>query len=674
MDMKTPLLLGALALAAVPVLAQQKAIPADSVRTIVLQEVAVVTKRHDHQQHLQNFYNANQAATTEELMSRMPELSFIRRGSYGMEPTIRAYSGGQVSVTLDGMRIQGACTDKMDPATIYIEPLNLQRIEVQTAGASSMQGAAIGGSLDMKLAEAELSDERKLSGSVSSGYQSAAHAMLGGLRLSYATPTWGLRASSTYRKAQNYRNGHGEKVLYSQYEKANYALNGKFLLQEDLVLKADLIIDDGWNIGFPALPMDVGQANARIGSVSLVRENSDRRWSRVEARLYANRIAHSMDDSARPDLPVRMDMPGLSRTSGMYLEGTTSPGHHQQLTVRADASASYLSASMTMYQEGQTPMYMLTWPDNRQLQSGIAAQYSFQVGDKTQLQLNSRVNLSDFAITTGEGRSQLSVFGYENTARQFVIPSLSLQASRMVYKKLKASLSGGFNGRTPTASELYGFYLFTQFDGFDYVGNPNMKSEKSLQSEFTLSWQEPRVRLQATGYVSRVQDYIVGTYDPNLSAMTIGARGVKVYDNTPYALLAGAEASAVYNITGYTQLVSTLRYNYGRNADGEPLPMIPPLRSITSLRKYFGDNLWVQGETELAAAQNRNSESFRERPTKAFMLWHLRAGYQRETENKVWQLNTGIENIFDVHYREHLDWGRIARPGRNVFVQVSMGF
>jgi iron complex outermembrane recepter protein len=329
---------------------------------------------------------------------------------------------------------------------------------------------------------------------------------------------------------------------------------------------------------------------------------------------------------------------------------------------------------MTMYQEGQSPLYMLTWPDNHQLQSGVAAQYVLQAGEKTQLQLNSRVNVSDFAVTTREGRDQLSVFGYTGTQRQFIIPSVSLQASHMVYKKLKATLSGGFNGRTPTASELYGFYLFSQFDGFDYIGNPNLKPEQSIQSEFTLSWQEPRVRVQATAYTSRVQNYMVGTFDPSLSAMTSGARGVKVYENTSYALLAGAEASAVYNITGYTQLVSTLKYSYGRNADGEPLPMMPPLRNVTSLRKYFGDNLWVQGETEIAAAQNRNSERFREQPTDGFMLWHLRAGYQQETEKKVWQLNAGIENIFDVHYREHLDWGQIARPGRNMFLQVSMGF
>ncbi|WP_299760742.1 TonB-dependent receptor [uncultured Pontibacter sp.] len=654
--------------------AQQNAIPSDTVRTIVLQEVAVSAKQQNHRLHLQQFYGANQAATTEELLSRIPEVSFIRRGSYGMEPTIRAYSPNQVSVTVDGMRIQGACTDKMDPATIYIEPLNLQSMEVHTAGGSVMQGAAIGGSLNMKLAEAELADMPTLSGSLSSGYQTAARAVLGNLRLSYATPTWGLRASGTYRKSQNYRAGNGERVLYSQYEKANYALNGKFLLHDDLVLQADFIADAGWDMGFPALPMDVGEAQARIASLTLLRENAERRWNRLEARLYANRIAHYMDDSTRPDLPVRMDMPGLSRTSGMYMEGTAAPAAHQSLTLRADASVSHLQASMTMYQEGQTPMYMLTWPDNRQVQAGLAAQYTLQVGRKIQVQLNSRLNASDFSITTGEGRDQLSVFGYTDTEQLFLIPSVSLQLSRMLLQKLKATVSGSLNGRAPTASELYGFYLFSQFDGYDYIGNPNLKAEKSMQGELTLSWQEPRLRLQATAYTAKVDNYILGSYAPNLSAMTIGARGVKVYQNTAHAFLAGAEASAVYNLNGYTQLVSTIKYSYGCDAAGEPLPMMPPLRNVTSLRKYLGDYLWLQAETEVAAAQHRNSEDFAEQPTNAFMLWHLRAGYKKETEKKVWQLNGGVENIFDVNYREHLDWGKISRPGRNLFLQLTMGF
>ena len=48
--------------------------------------------------------------------------------------------------------------------------------------------------------------------------------------------------------------------------------------------------------------------------------------------------------------------------------------------------------------------------------------------------------------------------------------------------------------------------------------------------------------------------------------------------------------------------------------------MMPLLYNITSLRKHFGDYLWLQGETELAAAQNRNNLIFIDIPTEAFMF------------------------------------------------------
>jgi iron complex outermembrane receptor protein len=39
-------------------------------------------------------------------------------------------------------------------------------------------------------------------------------------------------------------------------------------LSENSILKADVLIDDGWNIGYPALPMDVGNARARVGAIT----------------------------------------------------------------------------------------------------------------------------------------------------------------------------------------------------------------------------------------------------------------------------------------------------------------------------------------------------------------------------------------------------------------------
>ncbi len=645
----------------------------DSIRMVVLEEVWISGKKKDQQQHLYHYFIANKAATTEDILSRLPELSLVRRGSYGMEPVIRGFGAQQVNVLVDGMKIHGACTDRMDPATIYIEPDNLQSMQVQTGTSSLLDGASIGGNLDMKLAEAEVyTGEKRWTGKMSSGWQSAAEAWLLSGNFNYAGDRFGIRASGTYRNAQPYRAGGGGKVNYSQYEKINYSINGKYQLGESWMIKANMLADDGWNIGYPALPMDVGYASARIGSVALVHENGKGRWQQAAFKVYANKVKHFMDDTHRKDIPMHMDMPGLSVTTGAIAEGRLRLRGRNQLLLRADGSTTLLKASMTMYQDGQPPMYMLTWPDNRNMQTSVAAKYLLQIDSSNNLALSARAALSDYRITSQMGKDQMKVFGYDNHHRVILLPALSGQYSRKLGSKLLATVSVTFNGRAPSASELYGFYLFSQFDGYDYIGNIELDAERSLQGELGLTWQQPGVRLHLSGYYSRVQNYIMGITDPSLQVMTIGAHGVKQYRNTGTATIAGGEASGLLKPLKGMELVSTLKYSYGENESGYPLPLIAPLRNITSLRQAFGQ-LALQAELETASRQLRVSDAAGERPTGAFSLWHFRVGYQRWINQVLWRLDGGVENILDARYREHLDWGMIPRAGRNIYLQMSIG-
>src|SRR5688500_2114742 len=107
----------------------------DSLWTLELNEVVVDGIRTEGDT-LQNFYRSNAGATTESILSRMRGVSLIRRGAFGQEAVFRGLSNGQLNVTIDGMKMFGACTDRMDPVTIYVEPSNLSVIQTRlgTAG------------------------------------------------------------------------------------------------------------------------------------------------------------------------------------------------------------------------------------------------------------------------------------------------------------------------------------------------------------------------------------------------------------------------------------------------------------------------------------------------------------------------------------------------------------
>lgn len=645
----------------------------DSNRVVELREIVVNAVKKNPQQQLIHFFKSNNSSTLEDIMSRLPELSLMRRGSYGMEPSIRSFNGGQINVLIDGMRIHGACTDKMDPATIYIEPINLENLQVQTATNGFMNGSSIGGTINMKMAEPVYENQNKLSGMISSGYQTAANSFYEAVKLNYSSGKWAFRVSGTYRNNKNYRSGGGEIIKFSQFEKLNYSLSAKYQQTKYTYLKADILADDGWNIGYPALPMDVGYAAAKIASISLHHERPSTRLYKWQVKMYVNHIRHSMDDTKRPFVPMHMDMPGISKTYGLYTEGELNIRSKQKIVWRADASSTYLKASMTMYQAGQLPMYMLTWPDNRRNQYGISASWVLQIDSSLNVRINGRADFITSKLVSAEAKDQVSIFGYPSASRADLLKNISLQVSKYIRGKFKTTAAITYAERMPTASELYGFYLFNSSDGYDYTGNPKIGLEKSLQAEASVLYNWQKNRIQLTYYYSKVYNFITGMIEPSYSTMTIGANGVKSFVNIPAATVSGVEASGIMHLFTLVDLMTTLRYTTAKDKHNNPLPFIAPLKNVTSLR-YQSKKFSAQLESELALKQSRINTSSGEDSTPGYALLHARFGYNTTlfTNNLLFQ--AGVENMLDKEYHEHLDWGNIPRPGRNIYLQIRLQF
>ncbi len=643
----------------------------DSIRIIDLQELVVNSIKRTPQQQLLNFVKNNSAATLEDILARLPEISLVRRGSYGMEPTIRYFSGGQINIQVDGMRIHGACTDRMDPVTIYIEPVNLQNLQVQTAGNGFMNGSSIGGTVNMKMAEPSFGHPNKITGVFSSGYQSAAKSFFESVRLNYSAKKWAAAASGTYRNSKDYRSGGGTVIPFSRYEKVNYSLSVKFQQSRNIYLKADMLADDGWNIGYPALPMDVGYAAARIASFSIHGDRAAKRLYTWQTKIYINHIRHFMDDSKRPLVPMHMDMPGVSKTYGVYTEGEMTINRKQKLLIRADGASTFLQASMTMHQAGQPDMYMLTWPDNRRNQYGISASWLWQPDSLWHFRLSARADLISSKLVSVTAKEQVGIFNAAFTGRRDGLKNVSAQVTKKIGRKLTITSALGYSERMPTTSELFGFYLFNNSDAYDYIGDPLLGEERSVQADLSLLYNRKRSRVQVSGYYSRVYGFISGSVDASLSTMTPGARGVKVYSNLPHASVMGVEASGFFKPMPAADIVSTIRYTYGLDDRNKPLPGVAPFKNITSFRFQPG-RFFAQLETECVFSQNNINMQYGEDGTPGYVLLHTRFGCYTSLFKNNMEVLAGIENIFDKKYHEHLDWGNISRPGRNIYLQVRM--
>jgi len=599
----------------------------------------------------------------------MKGIALIRRGAYGQEPVFRGLSNGQLNVTIDGMKIFGACTDKMDPVTIYVEPINLSSLQATMGPQGSQFGSTIGGSLNMKLSQPNVGVPG-ISGQAGLDIQTAANAFNYFSIMNIGKSKSAYRANLTYRKTGNYTAGGGKEVPHSQYEKINMAVSGKWAVAKHDTLQADAVFDQGWNIGFPALPMDVGHARAGIFSVTYNRIAPWLVFHHLTAKIYHNEIFHSMDDTHREDVVIHMDMPGKSQTSGLYVEGDVHIFHEHKTIMKAEYFRNALIGEMTMYPENGAPMYMQTAPDAIRQDAGLFVSQEFRINPKNKLWLTLRGDLIADHITDGIGSQQWEVFNSDVRETSYHLnKTFSANYRRNISGNLQLEIQTGYGERTPTLNEKYGFYLFNRFDGYDYLGNPKLRNESSWNAELTMSYFGSRIELQITPFYQIIRNYIIGELKPDLSVMTIGARGVKQNTNIESARLAGAELMLLASPARSLQWITTIKYTHGTTAS-DAMPLIPPLKSVTTLL-YKIQKFTLQGEWEWSAAQHRVSSSFGEQPTPSYSILALRAGY---TLTPSWQLGGAIENIFDKRYREHLDWGGIPRPGRNLYLNIVYKF
>lgn len=610
--------------------------------------------------------------STDQLMHRLSGVNMIRRGSFANEPLLRGLTSDRYVISIDGMRIYGACTDKMDPASAYIEPINLKSLDVSFGSGGNTNGSATGGGINFGLKKPVFNPDTPFKASANTSYYSVSHGFDQSLDLNYFMKKLALRLSGVHRKAGNYSNGRGEKVRYSQFEKTNYSASLNYRLNKNSMLTVDFVGDDARNVGYPALPMDVAFAKAKMMALAYL---TDKLWvlREPEIKLYHNSINHEMDDTQREQVAMHMDMPGNTRTTGGFIKGLLHNGQKSRLSLQADFHKVFWHAEMTMYPNNpnQKPMFMLTWPDIHRSVAGINLGHRYSLDPNQQLQGSLRIARATSFISSNFGERQLSVFDKSGTRhRNETLINLSAGHSLQLGQSTQLTSSLAYGERLPTASEQFGFYLFNQQDGYDYLGDPDLKKERNIHLEFRQSTQKQNMQLETAVFTYWFNDYIMGVYDPSLSNMTIGARGVKWHRNTGDALMLGGEVRIKNQWFGTLKSELNAQYVYGQDADGEPLPQIPPLKISYTIDQEVGQ--WsFQPEFIWSSAQSRVSSKFNERATDSFFLANLGISKNIKLPSGAFRMTLSVNNLFDVAYREHFDIGSILRPGRSIDVLLS---
>ncbi len=638
----------------------------DSILPINLAEVIVIAPIYKDMEH--RSYQ-KPLATLDGYLESSQKVSMIKRGAYAWEPMINDMASERLSVTIDGMRIFGACTDRMDPVTSYVDVSNLSNVHVASGQQGAKMGNAIGGALDMRLEKSGFV-QTDWKSAVETGFESNNNARIYGYELNYASDSFYVDSDIIYRDADNYISGDGEEVAYSQFTKYNVSLNTGVKFSESQKLLASFIFDEAKDVGYPALPMDVSLARAFIGSLSWVQDTFLGDLYEWETKIYANSITHIMDDSQRPDVPIRMDMPGWSDTYGFYSQARLQSGGHKWL-FKWDGFYNKSLAEMTMYPNNpnEASMFMLTWPDVRTLNTGLFAENTMAF-ENSVLIIAGRISAQGTNVANEFGRNSLRIFYHsmEQTQARF-LKSLSTEY-RYTFKNVELVNGVSYGDRAPSVSEAFGFYLFNSFDNHDYIGDPNLKNEGALELKSKISLPFKNGKIGAEGNFFHTQNYILGEIDPTLSTMTIGADGVKIYRNLEYANLFNVSINGVWDMSKNLKYNGLVSYHRGVDQDSRNLPFISPLTYSTSFRyslPKFSASLSLRGAADQV---NFNSE-FGEDSTSAYNVVSLSVAKTFFISDDRLDAQVGVENLFDTYYSTYTDWNNIPRMGRNIYLTLS---
>lgn len=640
----------------------------DSILPKTLSEVIIISKKSnltDKQVKL--------LTTIDDYLQQSGKVEMIKRGAYAWEPLINSMSTERTLITIDGMRIFGACTDKMDPITSYVEVSNLSSATIKSGQQGSCHGSTIGGAIDLQRNRSGF-ENHGWNGGINTGFETNSNQKILGTFLNHSTKKFYLDSDFTIRTAGNYDAGKHQEVLFSQFHKYNISATSGFRFKENKLIEGSIIYDKATNVGYPALPMDVSLAEAVISSLKYDYVPKSSLLTKWENKIYYNTITHRMDDTKRPVVPVHMDMPGWSATSGFY---SKLNGNHNAHHFSADLNSFYNRsiANMTMYPTNPTEkvMFMYTWPDVRTFYMGLFLEDSIVMNCHSSLKFTASIANHKNDVASELGLESLRIF-YPNTSKSKSRVLKSFSAAYFVDENgFSYSLGIGYGDRAPSVSEGYGFYLFNSFDRYDYIGSPNLKNENSLEANTSVGYKTEKMTAKISASYFHISNYIVAKPDAILIPMTIGASGVKIYTALDYATIFNSDLSLEIQLTEKIKWTGKLVYSFGEDNNQSNLPFISPLRYVSAFR-FQKNKLNTEIEVIGNAVHTQFSSFYGEDRTPSFAILNASWGYNFFLNKNKCSAKAGVENILDSYYSTFSDWNTIPRKGRNFFLNLSFGF
>jgi hemoglobin/transferrin/lactoferrin receptor protein len=632
---------------------------------------------------LQDRIRRSHAVTVADALQRVPGLALVRDGSWETALAIRGLSRSNIVSVIDDARIETA--NDIAGALSLINVHDLDRVEVLKSPASAQHGSgAIGGVVQFVSKRPAFTEDFSMDGELVSDVSSVD----GGFSQYGAIDATGERVAARFsggiRHAKDTRTPAGT-LANSHYN--DFSLSGVVGIatgneQTALLTYQRVQAED---TGIPG------------GSPIAVTATARYTLARRELLSAEYRIPHLTSDI--PLLTLRMQKQEITRAVDILnanLSLVTPHAIHTTLSGQAEAqivplSSMLLTAGAEVWQRkldsqrekrvagtitGERPV-PVSWYTSAgafvhndwaaipgRLTITCGARYDW-IHISNEAVLNPAYVIANGVMNpTPAGQKQLWQSGSEHDGSW----SANAGMRYALTPNLDITALGSAAYRSPSLEERY---EFIDLGSYVYVGNPDLKSEKSLCANAGLRVHTEPLTVRMDMFVNSMSDLVSqvpGTYEN---------RKAYYRTNIGKARLYGFECEADQALSSWMALTLTAAYVRGRDTYyDQNLSQIPPFNGQVELR-----GIWSGAGTfsvEVPWATGQNVPAVGELATPGYVLLNL--GYSSDPLNLgVTRLSFRAEarNLLDKEYRNHLSTLRgLVRlePGRNVVLSATAAF
>ena len=591
------------------------------------------------------------ADLAEALFKQSPSVSIVRRSGIANDIIVRGQKKDNISVTIDGAKVCGACPNRMDPPVSHVLTNNIDYIQINE-GPYDVENFGVL-SADVKIHTIKPSKELKGDinlGAGSFGYQKGAFSVSGGKE------SIRFLLTGSAEKSDQYKDGNGDDFVgqiarnialgkapaAAQYQPkyqnmdayTKKTLMGKLFwdIAENHELRLSYTANRSDDVLYPSSKMDAIYDDSDIYNMKYIAKALGKYSKKLTLQTYYSTVEHPMSTKYRNMAKMKgFEVTHKLETEmrGAKLKNSFDLDNHE---ITAGLDYSLRNWDGGYYKNGKP------FPEAKfhSIYDSDTENYAFFAKDK--------ITLSNISVEVGLRYDDTSVTSKNRQQQDNDYSELNGYVLTTYHKENDRYYIGlGRSSRVPDAKELYWVGSMGNM-----IGTPNLDDTVNYELDLGMDKQFENTSLKAKLFYSKLDNFIAY----NASRVNKMGMPLHAYENVD-ATIYGGELSGTWFATDTLYFDYGASYQRGEKDDpltgqtGTDMPEIPPLKFNIAANYDYDDSLLMKAEIVGSDKWKDYDAENGEQPLSGYAVMNLKA---TKTFRKRFELTLGIDNLFNKTY------------------------